>query len=208
MIYLGIDLGTSSVKVLATDDTHAIVGDVSKTYPISYPEEKWAEQNPEDWWNAAAEAIRELVSKYQIPAGAVAAIGFSGQMHGLVALDGDDNVLFPAILWCDQRTEAECEDLTKAFGSALLREYTGNKALTGLTAPKVLWVKKNRPELFKQIQHILLPKDYLRLRLTGDYATDVSDASGTLMFDVKKQVLVPADMRLFGRRRALASDCL
>lgn len=187
MIYLGIDLGTSSVKVLAINDKHEILGDTSREYPVHYPHEKWAEQDPEDWWAGTVEAIRELMDKYRIPADGIASIGFSGQMHGLVALDKENKVLFPAILWCDQRTEEECEELTKAFGSELLREYTGNKALTGFTAPKILWVKKNRPELFAQIKHILLPKDYIRYRLTGDYAIDASDASGTLMLDVKNR---------------------
>ncbi|MFZ3151904.1 MAG: xylulokinase [Anaerolineaceae bacterium] len=187
MYYLGIDLGTSSVKVLAINSDHEIVGDTSREYPVYYPQEKWAEQDPNDWWEQTATAIRNLIEKYQIPSGSVAAIGFSGQMHGLVALDEHNEVLFPAILWCDQRTEEECGDITRAFGSDLLREYTGNKALTGFTAPKVLWIKKNQPELFAKIKHILLPKDYLRYKLTGDYATDVSDASGTLMFDVRNR---------------------
>ncbi|MFZ3071049.1 MAG: xylulokinase [Anaerolineaceae bacterium] len=187
MYYLGIDLGTSSVKVLAINSDHEIVGDISREYPVYYPQEKWAEQDPNDWWEQTATAIRDLMEKYQIPSDSVAAIGFSGQMHGLVALDEHNEVLFPAILWCDQRTEEECEDITRAFGSDLLREYTGNKALTGFTAPKVLWIKKNQPELFAKIKHILLPKDYLRYKLTGDYATDVSDASGTLMFDVRNR---------------------
>ncbi len=188
MYFLGIDLGTSSVKILAINDHDVIVGDTTRDYPVHYPFDKWAEQNPEDWWKQTVEAIRDLIYKYQIPSDQVAAIGFSGQMHGLVALGEDNKVLLPAILWCDQRTEKECEDITRAFGKDQLRDLTGNKALTGFTAPKVLWVKKNHPELFKRIRHILLPKDYIRFMLTGNYATDVSDASGTLMFDVKNKV--------------------
>ncbi len=187
MYFLGIDLGTSSVKILAINDHDEIVGDATRNYPVHYPLDKWAEQNPEDWWTQTIEAIKDLICKYHIPADQVAAIGFSGQMHGLVALDENNEVLLPAILWCDQRTEKECADITRAFGKDQLRDLTSNKALTGFTAPKVLWVKKNRPELFKRIRHILLPKDYIRLKLTGDYATDVSDASGNLMFDVKNK---------------------
>lgn len=187
MFYLGIDLGTSSVKVLAIDDQDRVVGDVSRDYPVYYPADKWAEQDPEEWWQQSVNAVKEIVAKYRIPADQVAAIGFSGQMHGLVALDENNAVLFPAILWCDQRTEQECEEITAEFGQDGLRDLTGNKALTGFTAPKVLWVKKNRPDLFAKIRHILLPKDYLRFKLTGEYAMDVSDASGTLMFDVRNK---------------------
>ncbi|NDL68865.1 xylulokinase, partial [Anaerotalea alkaliphila] len=147
----------------------------------------WAEQDPEDWWDSTVEAVRELVETCGIPRDGIGAIGFSGQMHGLVALDGEGQVLFPSILWCDQRTEEECARITEHFGRDRLRELTGNKALTGFTAPKVLWIKKHRPELFARIRHILLPKDYVRFRLTGDFATDMSDASGTLLLDVENR---------------------
>ncbi len=187
MYYLGIDLGTSSVKVLAMDDQNRIVGDVSKEYPVSYPHDKWAEQNPLDWWQQTVAAIRELVERYDIPRDGVKGIGFSGQMHGLVALDQHNEVLLPAILWCDNRTERECEQITQHFGKDMLREYTGNKCLTGFTAPKILWVKNNRPDVFEKIAHILLPKDYIRWQLTGQYATDYSDASGMLLLDVKNK---------------------
>lgn len=187
MYYLGIDLGTSSVKVLATNDRHEIVGDVTKEYPVSFPQDKWAEQDPKDWWEQTVEAIKDLLNKYDIGANEVKSIGFSGQMHGLVALDEANEVLFPAILWCDNRTEEECMDITNYFGKDKLRDYTGNKALTGFTAPKILWVKKNRPELYSRIKHIMLPKDYVRFKLTGDYAIDMSDAAGMLMLDVKNR---------------------
>lgn len=187
MYYLGIDLGTSSVKILAMDDKNNIVGDVSKEYPVYYPKDKWAEQNPIDWWNGTVEAIKELVEKYNIPSDGIRSIGFSGQMHGLVALDKDNEVLLPAILWCDNRTEKECDEITEHFGQDKLREYTGNKCLTGFTAPKILWVKNNMPEIFEQIEHIMLPKDYIRLKLTGEYATDYSDASGMLLLDVENK---------------------
>ncbi len=187
MVYLGIDLGTSSVKVLAINDLNEIIGEATKEYPVEFPKDKWAQQNPEDWWTQTLSCIRELISKLHIPPTGVGSIGFSGQMHGLVALGAQDEVLTPAILWCDQRTQAECDEITAHFGQEKLSAYTGNKALTGFTAPKILWVKKNLPEVFSKIRHIMLPKDYLRLKLTGVYATDVSDASGMLLLDVEKR---------------------
>lgn len=187
MIFLGIDLGTSSVKVLAVDKDGTILGESSREYPVYYPKSNWAEQNPEDWWMGTKEAIKEVIQKNNLPEGGIRGIGFSGQMHGLVALDEENKVLLPAILWCDQRTAEECEDITNHFGQEKLTELVGNKALTGFTAPKILWVKKNHPELFEKIRHILLPKDYIRFKLTGDYATDVSDASGMLLLDVKNR---------------------
>jgi len=187
MYFLGIDLGTSSVKILAFNDKNEIVGDVTKEYPVYFPHDKWAEQDPLDWWKGTKEAIIELVEKYNIPKDGIKALSFSGQMHGLVALDDKNEVLTPAILWCDQRTEDECNDITSYFGSEKLSEYTGNKALTGFTAPKILWVKKNLPDVFAKIKHIMLPKDYLNFKLTGNYATDVSDASGMLLLDVKNR---------------------
>ncbi len=206
--YLGIDLGTSSVKVLAFDSECNIVGEVSREYPVYYPHDKWAEQEPKDWWLQTVEAIRELISSNNIPKDAVASIGFSGQMHGLVALDKENAVLFPAILWCDNRTEEECEEITAFFTPEGLREATANKALTGFTAPKILWVKKHRPELFEQIEHILLPKDYIRLMLTGDYVMDVSDAAGTLMLDVKNRIWSEPMIDYIGiKRSALPKLC-
>lgn len=187
MYFLGIDLGTSSVKVLAINDKHEIVGDASREYPVYFPQDKWAEQDPADWWEQTALTIKDLVAKLNIPKDGIRSIGFSGQMHGLVAMDSDNKVLFPSILWCDQRTEAECDEITAFFGKDGLRDLTANKALTGFTAPKVLWVKKNRPELFAKIAHIMLPKDYVRFCLSGDYAIDQADAAGTLMLDVKNR---------------------
>lgn len=187
MYYLGIDLGTSSVKVLAINDKDAIVGDASKEYPVYFPKEKWAEQDPKDWWVQTVEAIKELVSELKIKPNEIAGISFSGQMHGLVLLDENNEVLLPAILWCDNRTEEECQEITAYFGQDKLTQYTGNKALTGFTAPKILWVKKNRPEVFSRIKHIMLPKDYISFMLTGLYSTDVSDASGMLLLDVQNR---------------------
>lgn len=198
MVFLGIDLGTSSVKVLATDSRNRLLGEATREYPVDYPREKWAQQDPEHWWQGTVEAIRELVHRLDIPKDGVRAIGFSGQMHGLVALDGDGRVLTPSILWCDQRTQAECDAITAHFGPEGLGEATGNKALTGFTAPKILWVRRNLPEVFAKMAHILLPKDYLRLRLTGVYATDVSDASGMLLLDVKNRCWSEEMLRFLG----------
>lgn len=187
MYYLGIDLGTSSVKVLAINDQDQIVGDASKEYPVYFPHDKWAEQDPNDWWEQTVACIQTLVADLNIPKDGVRAISFAGQMHGLVALDQENEVLQPAILWCDNRTEEECNDITEFFGGKKLSNLVGNKALTGFTAPKILWTKKNRPEIFDKIKHIMLPKDYVNFKLTGDYSTDVSDASGMLLLDVEKR---------------------
>lgn len=187
MVYLGIDLGTSSVKVLAINHLNEIIGEASKEYPIYFPKEKWAQQNPRDWWIQTVKAIKELVENYNIPKDSVKSIGFSGQMHGLVTMDEQNNVLLPAILWCDNRTEEECAQITEFFGQERLREETANQCLTGFTAPKMLWVKNNHPDLYKKIAHVLLPKDYVRLCLTDQYATDYSDASGMLLLDVKNK---------------------
>jgi len=184
MYFLGIDLGTSSVKILVTNTHNEIVGESTREYDVFFPQDKWAQQNPEDWWTQTKEAIKDVVKKLSIPADGIKAISFSGQMHGLVALGENNEVLTPAILWCDQRTEIECEEITSHFGSEKLSDLVGNKALTGFTAPKILWVKKNLPEVFSQIKHIMLPKDYVNFCLTGSYSTDLSDASGMLLVDV------------------------
>ncbi len=182
MSFLGIDLGTSSVKIILMDEQGRVLESVSKEYPVHYPENYWAEQNPEGWWKAVEEGIGEITLKKEIKS-----IGLSGQMHGLVALDEEGKVLMPAMLWCDQRTYKECEEIEELIGQEKLSEYTGNKPLTGFTAPKILWVKKHKGQLYDKIKHILLPKDYIRFKLTGEYATDVSDASGTLLFNVKNR---------------------
>lgn len=187
MNFLGIDLGTSSVKIIIMNEEGKAVESVSKSYDISYPKVGWAEQNPEDWWNSTKEGIKELLNKGNIKAEDINGIGFSGQMHGLVLLDEKDNVLIPAILWCDQRTQKQCDYLNNEFGQDKLSKYTGNKALTGFTIPKVLWVKENRPEIYSKIAHMMLPKDYISFKLTGSFASDMSDASGTVMLDVENR---------------------
>lgn len=203
MYFLGIDLGTSSVKILVTNSNNEIVGESTCEYPVYYPQDKWAEQNPEDWWTQTKIAIKEVVNKLQIPKDGIKAVSFSGQMHGLVALGADNQVLTPAILWCDQRTEEECDEITQYFGSKKLSDLVGNKALTGFTAPKILWVKKHLPEVFNQIKHIMLPKDYISFCLTGAYSTDLSDASGMLLVDVENRAWSKEMIEFLGIEEAM-----
>ncbi|HWF74533.1 MAG TPA: xylulokinase [Solirubrobacteraceae bacterium] len=176
----GIDVGTSAVKGLAIDHSGRVLASAQAGYPLSTPRAGWAEQDPEAWWRATETVLARLRAE----AGAPAGIGLSGQMHGLVALDARDRVLRPAILWNDQRTVAECEEITAVLGRERLIELTGNRALTGFTAPKLLWIRRHEPEIYARIARIALPKDYVRLRLCGEHATDASDASGTLLLDV------------------------
>lgn len=182
-MYIGIDLGTSAVKLLLMNPEGKVLKTVSKEYPLLFPKENWIEQNPDDWVEKTFEAFLEFTSE---ELSLVRAISFSGQMHGSVFLDDEDKVIRPALLWCDQRTVEECKNLNEKFGLKLV-ELTGNIAITGFTAPKILWLKNNEPENFKKINKIMLPKDYLAFKLSGVYSTDVSDASGTLLLDVKNR---------------------
>ena len=181
---IGLDLGTSATKTVLFDRELRIVASASREYPLSQPRNGWAEQNPEDWRNAALETIREVLGRSGVSGRDVKSIGLSGQMHGLVMLDGDNQVIRPAIIWCDQRTGAECEEITRRVGAERLIEITANPALTGFTASKILWVRNHEPENYARCRRILLPKDYVRLILTGEYATEVSDASGMQLLDV------------------------
>ena len=183
MLYIGIDLGTSAVKLLMMDETGAIKKIVSREYPLSFPHPGWSEQEPEDWYRETIEGLRELLDGCD--KNEVAGISFGGQMHGLVILDADDNVIRPAILWNDGRTSKETDYLNEVIGKEKLSEYTANIAFAGFTAPKILWVKENEPENFARIAKIMLPKDYLAYRLTGSFCTDLSDASGMLLLNVK-----------------------
>ncbi|MBQ3274128.1 MAG: xylulokinase [Christensenellaceae bacterium] len=183
---MGIDPGTSGVKCIIIDETGKVIKSSTKTYPLYTPKPAWSEQNPEDWWNGTKEAVKEVLSDFD--ASLICGIGFSGQMHGLVALDKDDNIIRPAILWNDQRTEAECKEIIETAGGIDgLVSYTNNNMLPGFTGGKLLWVKKNEPENYDKIVKFFMPKDYIRFRLTGAKATDVSDASGTGLFDVEKR---------------------
>jgi xylulokinase len=177
---VGIDVGTSSVKALAIDPDGTVVARSEAEVPLSTPRPGWSEQNPDDWWRATEHVLSELESLAGPPDG----IGLSGQMHGLVALDDANQPLRPAILWNDQRTAAECAEIEERIGLDRLIELTGNRALPGFTAPKLLWMRRQEPELYDRIARIALPKDYVRLRLCGEHATDVSDASGMLLLDV------------------------
>ena len=185
MLYIGVDLGTSSVKLLLMSAEGKIEKIVSREYPISFPKPGWSEQNPYDWYEQSVEGIRELTA--ECDKSQVAGISFGGQMHGLVALDSEDRVIRPAILWNDGRTGEETEYLNTVIGKDKLSEYTANIAFAGFTAPKILWMKKNEPENFAKITKIMLPKDYLAYRLSGSFCTDLSDASGMLLLDVKNR---------------------
>ncbi len=181
---IGIDLGTSATKTVLFDVQGKILASASREYPLHQPHNGWAEQNPQDWYDAAISTLKDVVSCSGVDASDIVSLGISGQMHGLVMLDEDYNVLRPSILWCDQRTGKECDELTEKLGRETLIKITANPALTGFTASKILWVKNNEPEIFDKCRHILLPKDYLRFRLTGEFATEVSDASGMQLLDV------------------------
>ena len=185
MLYIGIDLGTSAVKLLLMDSEGKIVNIVSREYPLYFPHPGWSEQKPEDWYTQTMEGIKELLK--DADKSQVAGISFGGQMHGLVILDQDDNVIRPAILWNDGRTTEETDYLNNVIGKEKLSEYTANIAFAGFTAPKILWVKNKEPENFAKIAKIMLPKDYIAYKLTGVHCTDVSDASGMLLFDVKNR---------------------
>ena len=184
-VYLGIDIGTSGTKTLAIAADGTLLGSEAAEYPCSNPQPLWSEQNPDDWWHAVVETVRRVIAKKGIQPAEVRGIGLSGQMHGSVFLDQNNRVLRPAILWNDQRTAAECREIEQAAGGRdALIQRVANPALTGFTAPKILWLRNNEPENYARLAKVLLPKDEIRRRLTGLYATEVSDASGTLLLDV------------------------
>lgn len=184
---IGIDLGTSGTKTVIFDQKGNSVASATVEYPMYQPQNGWAEQAPSDWWNACVATLRRVMQESGVDPKQVAGIGLSGQMHGLVMLDGDGEVLRNSIIWCDGRTADECEEITQTIGKQRLIDITANPALTGFTAGKILWVRKHEPELYARCRHILLPKDYLRYKLTGVFATEVSDASGMNLLDVPKR---------------------
>lgn len=187
-VLLGIDIGTSGTKTLAINETGEILAEATSTYPCAHPKPLWSEQNPDDWWNATVATVRAVMKKGKIKAADVKAIGLSGQMHGSVFLDKKMQVIRPALLWNDQRTAAECDEIESlAGGRKKLIQMVANPALTGFTAPKILWLRNHEPRNFAKLHKVLLPKDDVRRRLTGELATDVSDASGMLLLDVKKR---------------------
>lgn len=181
---LGIDIGTSGTKTVLFDEAGRVLASYTGEYPLYQPQNGWAEQEPEDWWNATADGIRAVLADSGREAADIAAVGLSGQMHGLVMLDKADKVLRRSVIWCDQRTADECAEIEERVGRQRLIAVTANPALTGFTASKILWVRKHEPSIYEQCAHILLPKDYIRLRLTGEYATEVSDASGMQLLDI------------------------
>ena len=196
MLYIGVDLGTSAVKLLLMDEKGNIKNIVSKEYPLSFPKSGWSEQNPEDWYEKSVEGIKELVDGFQKEQ--VAGISFGGQMHGLVTLDEKDQVIRPAILWNDSRSTKETDYFNEVIGKETLSKYTANIAFTGFTAPKILWMKENEPEKFAKIKKIMLPKDYLAYRLSGAFCSDYSDASGMLLLDVEHKCWSKEMMELCG----------
>ena len=181
---LGIDVSTTATKAVLIDEAGVVRGVATAEYGLSTPRPMWSEQDPADWWEGAVGAIASGLAAAGVPGDDVVAVGLTGQMHGLVLLDGADRVLRPAILWNDQRTAAECDAIRAAVGRERLIEITGNDALTGFTAPKLVWVRDHEPDVWAQAAHVLLPKDYVRLRLTGDYALDKADGAGTALFDL------------------------
>lgn len=205
MYYIGLDLGTSALKLLLMSGQGEICKIISKEYPISFPKPGWSEQNPVDWWNAAVDGIRELVRDV-VDKNQIKGISFGGQMHGLVVLDKDDHVIRPAILWNDGRTAEECKYLNEVVGTEKLSQYTANIAFAGFTAPKILWMQKHEPENFRKIHKIMLPKDYLAYCLSGVFCTDVSDASGMLLFDVEHKCWSEEMLNICGIKREQVAD--
>lgn len=194
--FIGADLGTSALKLLLVDVHGEILKTVSRSYSVYYPKPAWSEQNPEDWWNAFLSGVKELVQ--DINPDEIAGIGVGGQMHGLVVLDENDNVIRPAILWNDGRTDKETDYLNSIIGKQKLSDLTANIAFAGFTAPKLLWLKNNEPEKFEKVSKIMLPKDYINYKLTGVHCTDYSDASGMLLLDVKNKCWSDEMLRICG----------
>ncbi len=184
---VGLDLGTTGAKAGVIESSGRIVSTATMAYDTATPRPGWAEQDPSDWWRASCEAVRGAVEASGADRGKIAGIGLSGQMHGSVFLDRDETVIRPCILWCDQRASPQCDWITGTIGIEQLALWVGNPALAGFTAPKVLWLRENEPDAYARVKRLLLPKDYINLRLTGEAATEVSDASGTLLFDVRER---------------------
>ena len=197
-LVLGLDISTTATKAILVDGDGAVGGIAQSAYGLSTPHPLWSEQDPGDWWTGAVAAIRTVLAEAGRRADEVEAIGLTGQMHGAVLLDASDAVLRPAILWNDQRTAVECDTIREAVGAQRLIEITGNDALTGFTAPKLLWVREHEPDVWSRIAHVLLPKDYVRLRLTGEHAIDKADAAGTLLLDLAARDWSPVVLEALG----------
>jgi xylulokinase len=199
---LGVDVSTTATKAVLVDESGAVVGVGAAEYGYDVPQPLWSEQDPELWWSGAVAAIGSVLASTGVAAEDVTAIGLTGQMHGLTLLDAADRVLRPAILWNDQRTGAECDLIREAVGPSRLISITGNDALTGFTAPKLVWVREHEPQIWARIGHVLLPKDFVRLRLTGGYAVDVADGAGTLLFDLRARTWSDEVVSALGIARA------
>lgn len=205
---LGIDIGTSGTKTLICDEAGAVLATAVAEHDIASPKPGWSEQDPLQWWSATCQATQAVLAKAKLTGGDISAIGLSGQMHGSVFLADDETPLRPALLWNDQRTGEQCREIeAKAGGRAALIDMVGNPALTGFTAPKVLWVRQHEPHVYEKTRHILLPKDYIRYCMTGEYATEVGDASGTLLLDVKKRAWNDKLISLLSIDKALLPAC-
>ena len=196
--FLGIDTSTTSSKALLIDEEGKVVAVASSPHTLQTPKPLWSEQDPREWWEAVSASIRQVLAESGVGADAVAAVGLTGQMHGLVLLDEAGEVLRPAILWNDQRTQAECDEIHARVGRERFIQISGNVALTGFTAPKILWVQKNEPQVYAKGRHVLLPKDYIRLKLTGEYAMDKADGAGTVLFDLKSRDWSPEILERLG----------
>ncbi|HTV00390.1 MAG TPA: xylulokinase [Luteitalea sp.] len=204
---LGIDVGTGGTRALVIDESGTVLGSATTEHvPFASPETGWAEQDPDDWWRACKAAVPRALEASGIEASQIAAIGLTGQMHGATLLDADGRVVRPALIWCDQRTQAECDDLTAQIGATRLIELTSNPALTGFTLPKLLWARRTEPDAWARVRHVLLPKDYIRYKLTGRLATDVADASGTLLFDVARRTWSSEMLRATGLSATLLPE--
>jgi xylulokinase len=197
-LLLGIDVSTTGAKALLVDESGKVISSATTPYSLSTPFPLWSEQNPYEWWQGVSNSIRQALAQAGVSGERVRAVGLTGQMHSLVLLDAGNRVLRPAILWNDQRTASECDEIRFRVGRERLIQITGNDALTGFTAPKILWVQQNEPEIYSRVQHILLPKDYIRLKLTGEYAMDKADGSGTILFDLKQRHWSPEILTALG----------
>lgn len=206
---IGLDIGTSGAKCILAEETGRVVSSATIEYPLSTPKPGWAEQNPADWWDAVARGSQIILKNSGVPADAIAGVSLSGQMHGLVALDAENRVIRPAILWCDQRTQKQCDWITeRAGGLDALLALTNNRMLTGYTGGKILWLREEEPESFARMNQFVCPKDYIRYRLTGEIATDASDASGTGFFDTRTRRWSDRLIALAGLDRSIFPPCL
>lgn len=196
--FLGIDVSTTATKALIMDEKGNLLAVASSPHTLQTPKPLWSEQDPHEWWEAASISIRKALAQADVRGERVSAVGLTGQMHGLVLLDETGQVLRPAILWNDGRTQAQCDEIHRRVGRERLIQITGNLALTGFTAPKIIWVQQQEPAVFKKVRHILLPKDYVRYRLTGEYGMDKADGSGTILFDLKTRTWSPELMSILG----------